>query len=270
MSSMHHHHTRAAASYGRRRAGGACNVCRARKTKCDNQRPTCGFCLATGGHCSYQDESLDCSRLDRGSLAILQRISELEHNMGRLLSSATIPPPPQQVTCPQYVERNTSAQEPPPRHVSLEAQQQGVPPGQWEWGDIDMPPSNEAIRASTDMTIEGMLRWPELQVYRESAAPLIATLGQRQTQTAAESDMPYDDDEILDVEAETLHHLVANFLSNNHTKNPIFDVESLWAHTRAFSAEDGPGWDGRSCLIVSKEKSRTSSIRGYKLPRSCI
>ena len=41
--------------YPRRRALQACQICRTRKTKCDNERPTCGSCNAMGVECSYND-----------------------------------------------------------------------------------------------------------------------------------------------------------------------------------------------------------------------
>ena len=47
--------SRSAASYPRKRAIGACLVCRSRKTKCDNQRPRCGSCQQTGAECGYNE-----------------------------------------------------------------------------------------------------------------------------------------------------------------------------------------------------------------------
>ena len=44
-----------AKDYPRRRALQACQICRARKTKCDNERPTCGSCEALGVECSYNE-----------------------------------------------------------------------------------------------------------------------------------------------------------------------------------------------------------------------
>jgi hypothetical protein len=44
-----------AAPYQRKRAVAACEQCRARKTKCDNVRPTCGFCQRSHGRCIYRD-----------------------------------------------------------------------------------------------------------------------------------------------------------------------------------------------------------------------
>lgn len=34
----------------------ACEVCRNRKTKCDNLRPTCSYCARVGATCSYLND----------------------------------------------------------------------------------------------------------------------------------------------------------------------------------------------------------------------
>ena len=44
-------------NYPRKRAVTACLRCRGRKTKCDNQRPTCGFCASVNASCHYDDLS---------------------------------------------------------------------------------------------------------------------------------------------------------------------------------------------------------------------
>lgn len=38
----------------RRRAHQACEACRAKKSKCDNERPSCGSCLQHGAECIYK------------------------------------------------------------------------------------------------------------------------------------------------------------------------------------------------------------------------
>jgi hypothetical protein len=48
--------------YPRKRGLTACHVCRARKTKCDNVQPTCGFCASLGIHCSYDNAEKDHSQ----------------------------------------------------------------------------------------------------------------------------------------------------------------------------------------------------------------
>ena len=42
----------------RRRALQACEVCRAKKSKCDNERPSCGACIQHGLECVYKGAPL--------------------------------------------------------------------------------------------------------------------------------------------------------------------------------------------------------------------
>lgn len=44
--------------------------------------------------------------------------------------------------------------------------------------------------------------------------------------------------------------LVDRFLAFVHTKNPILDVAEIRGYARR-TAEEGPGWDAPSCLVVS-------------------
>jgi hypothetical protein len=46
-----------------------------------------------------------------------------------------------------------------------------------------------------------------------------------------------------------VNELVEKFLSHVHIKNPILDVKTLRNYARGV-VEDGPGWDGGSCLVV--------------------
>ena len=67
---------RGPAAYPRKRAVTACQVCRARRTKCDNLKPSCSFCLKVGAKCVQS--SVDLSSYDPASLQILQRLDDLE------------------------------------------------------------------------------------------------------------------------------------------------------------------------------------------------
>ena len=78
---------RGTAAYQRRRAVKACQVCRARRTKCDNLKPSCSFCLKTGAKCIQSP--VDLSSFDPASLKILERLDELEE----LLRAPTGPGP---------------------------------------------------------------------------------------------------------------------------------------------------------------------------------
>ncbi|KAL4886496.1 hypothetical protein BJY04DRAFT_213259 [Aspergillus karnatakaensis] len=68
---------RGTAFYPRKRANTACQVCRSRKTKCDNRKPSCSYCLSVGAVCIQS--TTDLSSFDPASLKILERLDELEH-----------------------------------------------------------------------------------------------------------------------------------------------------------------------------------------------
>ncbi|KAI5808010.1 hypothetical protein DFH27DRAFT_292218 [Peziza echinospora] len=74
--------SRAAVSYPRKRAIAACQVCRGRKTKCDNERPTCGFCRQAGAICVYEGDKQ--ATFDAASLAILDGIAKIQSRLDLL------------------------------------------------------------------------------------------------------------------------------------------------------------------------------------------
>ncbi|KFA81926.1 hypothetical protein S40288_06901 [Stachybotrys chartarum IBT 40288] len=79
--------SRSGAQYARKRASQACLTCRARKSRCDNQRPKCGFCVGSGADCNYPGS--DLSKLDSASLLILDRLERVEENiLGQLQAPA--------------------------------------------------------------------------------------------------------------------------------------------------------------------------------------
>ena len=45
-----------AQTVARTRAVTACERCRSRKTRCDNRRPSCGYCFKLGVPCLYESE----------------------------------------------------------------------------------------------------------------------------------------------------------------------------------------------------------------------
>lgn len=233
-------------------------MCRSRKTKCDNRRPVCGFCAATGGECSYSDDGQDHSRLDRGSLLILQRIGELEQSLAKLItetgaSNSASLDPRSALSAPAITDTRRAAQPSPTpdsHNPSLRPKGEEVAPvAGFGNGQGDNPPTADVIQASTEMTVESVLAWPVFQpVLIEPYPRLLTLLGQTRRPTHTEDEPPYDRD--FEIDAQAVEQLVANFLSSNHIKNPIFDVATLWENARLF-LENGPRWDGRSCLVVS-------------------
>ncbi|OAL44008.1 hypothetical protein IQ07DRAFT_649457 [Pyrenochaeta sp. DS3sAY3a] len=74
--------TRAGTAYLRSRTVSACQVCRARRTKCDNERP-CAYCRRTGAVCSSEPASATAG-FDPASLAILAQLEELSSEVKSL------------------------------------------------------------------------------------------------------------------------------------------------------------------------------------------
>jgi hypothetical protein len=269
--------SRAAASYNRRRAGHACVICRSRKTKCDNQRPICGFCAATGGNCQYVDS--DPSQLDRGSLAIIQRISELESSLVNHIDKTLKqrgPAPADASSGSDHLLHSPdgwpqSASEIVHREVAQGAEAfdfntnpiEKANQNQYDRAKADengpphdMPPSSETLRQASEMFIESVLRWP---IFSEAAPhlkeslemPIAEVLGlSERSGTGSRGDKGRTGSTLPNLDADVINHLIGNFLENNHVKNPVLDVKSLRMDAREF-AESGPLWDGRSCLIVS-------------------
>ncbi|KAJ9143827.1 C6 zinc finger domain containing protein [Pleurostoma richardsiae] len=224
---------RESASYARRRAGTACIVCRARKTKCDNQRPVCGFCVATGGACKYPDDAAsDHSKLDRGSLAILQRLAEVEHNITTLLSQDVSRRP---FAAAEGPTESAHGQTPRSDNGTNPIHRAQYPP------EDDQPPTADIIFESAEMTLENILRWPVFEL--EEPPSLVSTLGQ------VDVARPATGDNIFDVDPEMVAQLVDNFLATNHIKNPIFDVDWLWEQVKDF-VDSGLRWNGTTCLVL--------------------
>jgi hypothetical protein len=68
--------SRGSAAYRRKRAVTACQVCRARRTKCDQKKPSCSFCESIGAECNSDPGSL--SAFDPASIAIIERLDNLQ------------------------------------------------------------------------------------------------------------------------------------------------------------------------------------------------
>ncbi|KAL3485754.1 hypothetical protein BJX62DRAFT_247308 [Aspergillus germanicus] len=74
--------SRSSSSYARKRAVTACQVCRARRTKCDQKKPRCSFCEQTGAECVSEPAGL--SSFDPASIAILERLDGLDRKIEAL------------------------------------------------------------------------------------------------------------------------------------------------------------------------------------------
>ncbi|KAH0544603.1 hypothetical protein FGG08_001252 [Glutinoglossum americanum] len=72
-------------------AAQACETCRSRKTKCDEQRPRCGLCVKVGVECKYREPQP--TKKDRTLVEILDSLRRLEGKIDSLGDSGIRSPP---------------------------------------------------------------------------------------------------------------------------------------------------------------------------------
>ncbi|KAI8672282.1 Zn(2)-C6 fungal-type domain-containing protein [Fusarium sp. Ph1] len=228
---------RTAAMYQRKRAVTACQSCRLRKTKCDNVRPACGFCSKNGAQCIYPGpETSDYSTFDPASLTILDRLNHVV----TLLESrplAVIAQPSevsQQVSeAPMSVNFLTSAA--PTAETTTNLPEIDI------LQTLDIPGF-----PSTANNCEGVLHWPIFEGLVPDVHSFILESakedsGQAETIRTGSLGRGVQEDDFIP--------LSKKFLAYVHVKNPILDVADYKAQVRD-AAENGPRWDGPSCLVV--------------------
>jgi hypothetical protein len=219
----------------------------------------------------------DPSQFDRASLAILQRLSELESSLVNHIddsfrqheltaadlarsSGRFVPEVSTEYHLGSRGGRSTAGWTPgslnPP---SGQTNANHSPELRRDDGPVDLledrPPSSKALLRASEMFADSVLNWPIFSqaaphLEEELHVPILefwtqsdSDMRQMQTQTGKKGAT------LLNSDSDVVNELVENFLANNYVKNPVLDIESLRADAREF-AETGPQWDERSCLIV--------------------
>ncbi|KAG0637788.1 hypothetical protein HOY80DRAFT_889010 [Tuber brumale] len=272
--------SRSAANYPRKRAVSACLVCRGRKTKCDNQRPQCGFCKQTGAECVYEAEKL--ATFDAASLAILDKLSKIEAMLDSDRGSSNQQHTPTSHPSPHTSGSTTSGgavQLPPlPPLTARGSSPKSV-------GSKPPPDASEifpvSVATASGPRVEDLLQWPIFNrkfCVEEILAPVFAdSRGEDdedederegwQERKGMEKSEPLDgyqahggnrrgtglydyDEKLLRQPPGEIVTLVQRFLRNVHTKNPILDSAVLDSYVCEIE-KHGFGWSGKSCLVVS-------------------
>ena len=106
------------------------------------------------------------------------------------------------------------------------------------------------------MFVDSVLQWPIFSkaapdLAEELHVPIVKVLARPAKGATFRNEISNNmGSTLLHLNSDTLNDLITNFLENNHIKNPILDVQALY-NDASESAKSGPGWDGKSCLIVS-------------------
>ncbi|KAL2212917.1 hypothetical protein CC79DRAFT_1361754 [Sarocladium strictum] len=243
------------AGFRRKRALAACQLCRLRKIKCDNQRPTCGTCVSAGARCSFSHQELDVSGLDRGTLAILDKLSSLSLAVdfqSRQLSEIT--------------EKSTRIESRQVEQVAASLRTTTATTAGGERSSIfaDVSSAGSALKESDD-TLEYSLKpsaplspgriygWP---VFRSGNGgdDLLSSPFQHYITPGAEgaTEASYTSSfyrRTLNVEDDDIVHLVERYLVNVHTKHPFVNVDVLKREARR-AKEYGADSSAWGCTVV--------------------
>ena len=183
-----------------------------------------------------EDAPSDPSKLDRGSLAILQRLGEMEQTLTTLLDRQYHVSSPNQDPARSCTMEHTELPTATPGwDVDVDA------PGRAEETSYDRPPSGDIVTRSSEMRVEKILQWLMFSVNHPSLASSLGRVDTIPRVVGSES--------LFDLDPEIIRNLVENFLVTNHVKNPIFNINELWVSVRNV-AETGLRWDGETCLVV--------------------
>ncbi|KAK4064645.1 transcriptional regulator family: Fungal Specific TF [Trichoderma harzianum] len=244
---------RGTAFYPRKRANTACQVCRARKTKCDNKKPACSYCVSVGATCIQSP--VDLSSFDPASLKILDRIDELE----RLLRHAVPLPGAADAAAP------LSALAPAPG--SGLSSQHRLPPlsrsrafdgaGGRIHGQSSSVSSLSGLRNPDDeldltsllpQRVDHILQWPAFQnsgTHHHSPASFRAPPDAIATPPSGSASLAG----LIDMDSHRIYRLLDNFFLHIHCKNPILD-EVLARRMVLNAFLDGIDWSPASCLAL--------------------
>lgn len=251
------------ATFPRKRSVTACQLCRIRKTKCNNDRPICSKCTELNAQCVYEGDETAAATVAPAH----QILERLEYLIG------LVEPSTRTAEGSQCISSNI--------HDALASRTK-------ETHDINgSQPSTATAISKSDITADDeeaerskhnyfgsgqdVLDWPvfEGKYDRRWIEALIfdPTLPCDDLSGPCASPRVTDDtirDTYRDprqasgvgigVREDDVPHLVEAFLLNVHVKNPIFDPAYLRGLGRTV-AEHGLSWQASSCLVVSEQVS---------------
>lgn len=192
-------------------------------------------------------ESLTLESFDPASLAILERVNVAVSLLESGLHAATLPPlgasTPSQTALPTLHSRDgTHATDSIPSDAASHShhQGQGCKP-------LDMPETPAHL-----MNAESVLRWPIFRNPTSAVDSFVLDGMHFEDQDGGFSCEPAQPGFKAGrgVCEEDFSHLAQKFLAYVHVKNPILDIAEYKSYVRV-AAENGPGWDGPSCIVVS-------------------
>lgn len=110
---------------------------------------------------------------------------------------------------------------------------------------LDIPDS-----AAARSNCEAILRWPIFRGYAPETESFILELEDGDAEPSHRSQPLRSRNLGRGVQEDDFTVLSKKFLAYVHVKNPVLDVSDFKAYVKD-TVENGPRWDGPSCLVVS-------------------
>jgi hypothetical protein len=237
----------------RKRAATACQFCRLRKTKCDNVRPSCGYCVRHKAKCVYGDAEW----LEKGDeqddsigeqiLKQLKDIKDMLHWNQPPLPS--ISPLNNVVPSPRVAVSSTIATS--PEVQTGPSPWAGTTDGGHTVSNAESP--NPISRPHALARCESLLKWPVFDgiVPKEHTqvdsflmdSDYRARHQNREAQTSTQ-------EQARGITDDAFVPLCRKFLAHVHPRNPVLNGDELMRFART-AEEHGVKWDSQSCLVVS-------------------
>ncbi|KAL3961217.1 hypothetical protein ACCO45_002740 [Purpureocillium lilacinum] len=222
----------------RRRAPIACRVCRARKVKCSNERPTCAGCARLGCECVYpKPPRYGADSPEQVSPQVTQLLQEI---LKRLPSTVPSDLDQQAITPQASLGRSAGIAEPITYDTSGRSfSTQRCP---------SPNPGDSVVGVSPAFTsLDHMFQWPLLSVSGGDQFMPGNILAADHLQAPPQAGSPSAGVPLLD--GEEITALLTRFLRLVHVMNPVLDCTTLMTYGRAV-AELGPQWDAKTCLVL--------------------
>ncbi|KAF6805298.1 hypothetical protein CMUS01_14656 [Colletotrichum musicola] len=228
------------------RASSACQTCRGRKTKCDNERPICGYCRRVGATCTYIEDSAPATSLCQGvGPRLLGAIENLTNLIQRNEENFRAIP-----QLSRDLSRDSSDDYPdsPPAQGGTRQESNYILPGGQDGSALDAPRRTSHPSLSDAAGLDSVLEWPIFPKPVPFAVDPFSHAIPRSCGGTGGGEA-FSPRSPPAMEFYELSRLVDLFLANVHPTNPVVDVPALRQMLKQV-AENGPDWSAATCLVA--------------------
>ncbi|KAH6684950.1 hypothetical protein F5X68DRAFT_21292 [Plectosphaerella plurivora] len=215
----------------RKRTPVACQFCRVRKTKCDNVRPQCGYCVRQRAKCIYGDMDVEepenePSRTTVSNEQLMGRLNEIQDMLRRTNIAV------ESVSTP-----------------STTAAEANLHPAASPWTRTNAPSHGNRRTPLAGLRCESILGWPCFAGVVPSTETGIDSFPLSAGYTETRGIQGASNQGGRGIREDDLVSLCRKFLAEVHPRNPVLDGHELMRTARR-AAEEGLGWDSASCLVL--------------------